>query len=154
MGRNPFIYSSGVCKAQHQGVWILQENICCLKVPSSLFSGVCLTCVCPHQVTSPWNVVGLRLRALGLNTGALSGSLLLLLPQHSTWVPLAGLPVPGRPWLLATCHQPLPHLPCPSAHRSSPIHYPNPFCFSPSADLQRVPINNFKRSPNFPSLRQ
>lgn len=47
--------------------------------------------------------------------------------------------------------QPLPHLPCPSApHCSSPVHYLDLFCFSPSTDLQQVPINNFKRSPIFP----
>lgn len=35
-------------------------------------------------------------------------------------------------------------------HHSSPVHYVDLFCFSPSTGAQQVPINNFKWSPIFP----
>lgn len=78
--------------------------------------------------------------------------------SHSTATRSPGRTPCSRPALpVAPCQSVTsccPTFPAPPPHdHSSPVRYLDIYCFSPSTDLQWVPINNFKRSPVFFKLR-
>lgn len=106
----------------------------------------------PARSCSPWNLVWLRLQVFPSGSCAVAAAAPTARPVDA----LAGLPVPSQPCLVVPCQSVTsccPALPALLSHHSSPVHYLDLYCVSPSTDLQQVPINNFKRSPIFCKLQ-
>lgn len=139
-----------LCRTRQSGA--PRENARGPQEPPFLVSGPCATCLCPCQATFP--------RGTRFGSGSSPST-----PGHSSprRVPSccrgchsAATGSPGRTPCSQPaaarraaprppgCHQLLPHPPCPGPHRD-----PELYCFSPSTEPRRAPINNFKRSPIF-----
>lgn len=86
--------------------------------------------------------------SLGIPPPSTAPTVRSLGPLGRTLCPRAAL-APRQP-----VSSPRPTFPAPLPIAAAPLSIPTPFCFSPSTDLQQVPINNFKQSPIFLRLGQ